>query len=123
MCTLQIHTQCDDRFIEVSPDEKENAELFVEDMVGHVLLNLFGEVSMNDVTIKFSSDRRMPVRSCNISIHAQCPCQSPRSREYMKSAVEHDIAAILRELFVTVKVDNVVLRPSQEECEYEAALL
>jgi hypothetical protein len=116
---LQIHTRCDDKFIEVSPDEKENAELFVEDMAGHVLLDLFGEVSMDDVTIKFSSD---PNR-CAISIYAQCPCQSAHSREYMKSEVEHNITSILRELFVTVQVDNVVLRPSQRECECEAALL
>ena len=123
MCMLQIHTRCDDKFIEVSPDEKENAELFVEDLASHVLLDLFGEVSIDDVTIKFSSDSSKSMRYCAISIYAQCPCQSPRSREYMKTKVEHNITSILRELFVTVQVDNIVLRPSQRECECEAALL
>jgi hypothetical protein len=117
---LQIHTRCDDKFIEVSPDEKENAELFVEDMASHVLLDLFGEVSIDDVTIKFSSERS---NRCAIFISAHCPCQSPRSREYMKSEVKHNIASILRELFVTVQVDNVVLGPSQRGCKCEAALL
>lgn len=118
MCMLHLHMQCDDRFFEVVPDEKENAELFIEDMVSHVLLDLFGEGTVDDVTIEFSSALPMGLHHCSISISAQCSCQDfvlqPRSQEHMKYAVEQSISSILKELFVTVKVDNVTFRPALE---------
>ncbi len=59
MDILQIHVQCYDKFFEVSPDEVENAELTVEDVVSQVLLDLFGEGTVDEVTICFSPNLRM----------------------------------------------------------------
>lgn len=124
MCILHIHLQCYNRFFEIKPEEKENAELFLEDMVSHVLLDLFGEGIVDDVTIQFSSGLPMGLHHCSIAISAQCACQGfvlrPRSQEHMKRVIEQNITSILKELFVTVQVDTVVLRPSQ--CEYDATL-
>ncbi len=55
MCMLQIHMQCYNGFFEVAPEEKEHAELFVEDTVSHILFDLFGGGIVDDVTIQFSS--------------------------------------------------------------------
>ena len=115
MDILQIHGQCYDKFFEVSPDEVENAELAVEDVVSQVLLDLFGEGTVDEVTICFSPNLRMGIRHCSIQIRAQCPCESfsslPRTKEHIKSAVEKRMGSLLKELFVSVNIDSVMLSP------------
>jgi len=115
MDILQIHVQCYDKFFEVSPDEVENAELAVEDVVSQVLLDLFGEGTVDEVTIRFSPNLRMGLKYCSIQICAQCPSQSfslsPRTKEHMQSAVEKRIGSLLKELFVSVNIDRVMLSP------------
>src|SRR5438105_9841861 len=116
MCILQIHLQSYDRFFEVLPGEVENAELTVEDVVSHVLLDLFGGGTVDDVTIRFSSSLRMGLQHCSIQIHAQCSCQcfvlQPCTEEKMNLAIEKSLCSMLKELFVSVKVDSVMLNPS-----------
>src|SRR5438105_14231432 len=98
MCILQIHVQCYDRFFEVLPDEVENTELIVEDVVSHVLLDLFGEGTVDDVTIRFSSSFEMGQQHCSIQIRAQCSCQLLtlllRPKEHMTLAVQKRICPI-----------------------------
>jgi len=124
MCLLQISMQCYDKFLEIALDEKENAELFVEDMVSHVLLRLFGEGTVHDVTIQFSSHLPMGLHHCFISIYAECSCEEfvlfPHSQEHMKRAIEDSISSIFKELSVKVQFDTIELRPSQEVCNHEA---
>ncbi len=126
MCTLQISMQCYDKFFEIALDEKENAELFVEDMVSHVLLQLFGEGIVEDVTIQFSSHLPMGLHHCTISISAECSCEGfvlfPRSQEHMKRAIEHSISSIFKELFVKVQFDTILLHPSRWVCVQDAGL-
>jgi hypothetical protein len=118
MDILQIHVQCYDKFFEVSPDEVENAELTVEDVVSQVLLDLFGEGTVDEVTICFSPNLRMGLQYCSIQIRAQCPSQSfllsPRTKEHIQSAVEKRIGSLLKELFVSVNIDSVMLSPLPE---------
>ena len=121
MCILEMHMQCYDRFFEVLPNEIENAELAVEDGVSQVLLDLFGGGMVDDVTIDFSSHLHIGLHHCSVHIHAQCLCQSfvlsPRTRENMKLEVEKSICSLLRELFGSVNVGNVMFSPSS--CDYE----
>lgn len=120
MCVLQMHLNCSDRFIEVLPDEVESAELTVENMVSHILLDLFGGGSVDDVTIRFSSNLHMGLQHCSIHIHAQCFCQSfvllPRTRENMKLEVEKSMHSLLKELFGSGNVGSVTFVPSS--CDY-----
>ena len=121
MCMLEMHIQCYDRFFEVVPHERENAELAVEDGVSQVLLDLFGGGMVDEVTIHFSSNQHMGLQHCSVHIRAQCLCQSfvllPCTREHMKLAVEKSMCALLRELFGTGNVGNVTFSPSS--CDYE----
>lgn len=115
MNILQIYMQSDGKVLEVLPEEVENAELAVEDVVCQVLLELFGGGSVDDVSIDFSS--YLPSRrQCSIQVHAQCSCQSftliPRTSENMELAVERSIRPIMTELFGPLKVDCVILNPS-----------
>ncbi len=127
MCILHIYAKGENTFFEVAPSEKMEAELFVEDMVSHVLLNLFGEGTVDDVTIRFSSTRPVGAHYCSLSIRAQCSCQDfvlrPHSQALMKQVVEQQMSSLLKELFVSVQVEDVVLSPSQRECEYNPAPL
>ena len=116
MCFLQIHAQCYDRFFEVIPGDVENAELTVENAMSHVLLDLFDEGTVDDVTIRFSSNLHMGLQHCSIHIQAQCACESftllPPTQENMELAVENSMSSILRELFGSVNVDSVTFSPS-----------
>src|SRR6266550_4250890 len=116
MCILEVHVQCYDRFFEVSPDEVENAELMVEDVVSSVLLDLFNGGTVDDVAIYFSPKPRRGLQHCSIQIHAQCACQFftllPRTWENMELAIEERISSLLRELFGTLIIENVMLKPS-----------
>ncbi|HZS77733.1 MAG TPA: hypothetical protein VFA41_14060 [Ktedonobacteraceae bacterium] len=116
MCKLEMHMQCYDRFFEVLPTEVESAEIAVEEGVGQVLLDLFGGGMVDDVTVDFSSNLRMGLRYCSISISAQCLCQGfvlfPDTKEHMKLEVEKSIRCLLKELFGSVHMGSVRLIPS-----------
>jgi hypothetical protein len=125
MCMLQVHVHCYDRFFEVSPDEVENAEPAVEDVVSHVLLDLFDEGTVEDVTIRFASNLHMGLQYCSIRIRAQCSCHCfallPRTKENMERAVEKSMCSLLKELFGSVTVDSVALSPSPCNCGNDPA--
>ncbi|HLI90218.1 MAG TPA: hypothetical protein VKV37_16145 [Ktedonobacteraceae bacterium] len=115
MCLLHISAQSDDRFFEVSSEEVGNAVSIVEDAVRHVLIYLFSEGKVDDVKVRFASRRRKGLQHCAIQIHAQCSCQRferlPRTRENMEIAVENSLAILLREIFGSVTVGRVTLKP------------
>lgn len=119
MCILQIHALCDKRFTELLPDEVENAELTVEDVMSQVLLKLFGEGMVDEVNIRFPS-LRPDLQDCSIQIRAQSPCQCftlfPRTEEHMKHAIADSIGSLLRELFVSVNIASVTLSHASREC-------
>ncbi len=118
MCTLQIFMQCYDKFYEIAFDEREHAELFVEDIVGHVLLNLFGQAIVDDVSIQCTSGLPTRLHHCSMSIQAQCFCEgfTRHSQEEMKYSIAQGISSIFKELFVDVQFDDIVLRPTQGQC-------
>jgi len=126
MCILQIHARSCDRFFEVLPDQVESAELTLENAVSHVLLDLFSEASIDEVTIRFSASSRTDLQYCSIQIHVQCSCKFflllPRTNEHMKLAVEKSMYPILKELFGEVNVDSVTLIPSPWDYENDSAL-
>jgi len=123
MCILQIHVECYDRFFEVFSDEVVNTELIVENAVSQLLLDLFDEVTMDEVTIRFLSNLHMGLQHCSIHMQAQCACQSftllPRTRENMELAVENSICSLLSELFGSVSVESVTFSPFPWEYEYD----
>ena len=121
MCILQIFVQCHDRFFEVLQEEVESTEVIVEHAISQVLLDLFGEVSVDDVAIRFSSDLRMGLHHCSIQIQAQCSYQSfalfPRTKEHIEHTVKKRISLILKELFGSVTVDSVTITPFSTESQ------
>ena len=127
MCILQAHVQCYDRFFEVSPDEVQNAELTVEDVVSRVLLDLFGGGMVDEVTIHFSSHLLMGLHRCSIYIRAQCSCECfgllPSTKEAIELAVGKSLCSILRELFGSVHIDSMTLTPLPQEAGDDQALL
>ena|SRR2546430_13112175 len=116
MCVLEVYVQCNDRFFEVSPLEAEVAELTVEDAVSRVLLDLFGEGSVEEVNIRFSSNPYTGLQKCFIQIRALCDCQQfilrPRTKVQIERSIEKCMGSLLRELFGLIKVDGVLHCPS-----------
>ena len=115
MCILQVYVQCHDKFFEVSADELDNAELMVEDVASRVLLDLFSGGTVENVTIHFYPALYMGLQRCSIQICAECSCQYftrlPCTKDFIELAVEASISSLLRELFGSVSVENVVLQP------------
>ena len=111
----EIYVQCSDRFFEVSPHEVENAELMVEDLVSRVLLDLFGEGTIEEVTIRFSSQRSSGLQQCSIYIRANCAWQDftrrPRTKVHMERSLEIELSSLLREIFGHVKVNARIISP------------
>ena len=122
MCVLEIYVQCNDRFFEILPREIEIAELTVEEAVSCILLDLFGEGSVEDVTISFSSNPYTGLQKCFIKIRAQCECQQftllPRTREQIEDSIKKSTGSLLRELFGLVKVEVELHCPSLAVVEH-----
>src|SRR5256885_9613804 len=100
MHLLHINARSYGRIFEVLPEEVENAELIAEEAVSHLLLGLFDEVIVDDVSIHFSCASRMGQRDCFIQIQAQCSLQSfkmfPCTREHMELTVGKSICSLLK---------------------------
>ena len=115
MYLLRIHAQSYSRIFEVLPEEIGNAEFMVEEAVGQVLVDLFGDAMVDDVTIHFSSASRTGQRDCSIEIQAQCSCDAnmlhPSAKLHMERTVAKNLGSLLRELFGPVTVDNVTAQP------------
>ena len=115
MHLLHINARSYGRIFEVVPEEAETAELMVEEAVSYVLLDLFGEVMVDDVTVHFSCASRTGQRDCSIQIHAQCSLQSfkmfPCTREHMELTVGKSICSLLKEFFGPVTIDSVIAQP------------
>lgn len=52
MCDIQIHVQCHGQYSEVIVDDRESAELFVEELVGKALQEVFETVIIDGVIIR-----------------------------------------------------------------------
>jgi len=118
MCLIHIHTWSHGRIFEVLPGEVEHTELTVEDAVSRVLLDFFGEVTVDEVTVHFSSRSEGSgegQRECSIQVQAQCSYEScvllPCTREYIELAIGKSVSSVLKELFASVQVDSVVVQP------------
>ncbi len=53
MYTIDLCVRCSGRFSEVLPNDLDNTELVVEELVSQLLLELFGMVIVERVAIKF----------------------------------------------------------------------
>lgn len=111
MYTLRIHVQCYDRFFEVLPDEVESAELLVEDAVTRVLLDLIGNALVDEVTIKPASSE----------VLVRCESDTNQSKqgnmEMAMRLAESVVGQVLRELFGTVTVNEVTIKPAPSQHE------
>ena len=126
MCMLHIQVQCHDKYFEIISDELESAEITVEHAISHVLLDLFGEVSVDDVTLHFPCDRRMGLQQCTIHIQAQCASHAltvlPRTQEQIEQTIAQCICPILKELFGSVHVECVTLSPFSRASQQRLSL-
>jgi len=109
---MEIQALCDKRFSEILAEEVESAELAVEDGMSQVLLNLFGEGMVDEVSICFANQCR-GLQDCSVQIRAQSPCHCftpfPRAEDRIEFAIEKSIGALLRELFFSVNIASVTL--------------
>ncbi len=113
---LHIHAQSLGRIFEVLPEEIEDVELIVEDVVSNVLLELFDEVAVDEVTVRFTPSSLTDRQACSIEIQAQCAFDSyalhPSTKEQMENTVRTNMSSLLKEVFGPVTVDSVIVQPN-----------
>lgn len=113
MYTIQIDIRCVNRFCEMVLDDRENAELMIEDLVSCVLVDLLETIFVDEVVITVSSDSRTGLQPCSIQILLQCPEKRfpllPQARGNLELAVEDAVSCALAELLDIVIVDNVTI--------------
>lgn len=116
MAIIQIHLQCDDRFIEVLPEGVEHAELMVESLVTQVLLELFDTVTVDEVTIKQAPSKQAP-----LGVTLQCETDIDQARHGDLGAtellIENVVSQVWQELFGAVTVDEVTIKQLSSQRE------
>lgn len=113
MYRIGMDIQCLDGFSEILPQDVENTECVVEDIVSLVLLDMFGMVIVDGVTIAYVPATGTKPSHCSIQVDAACPlsafAKGSRSIETIELAVEDAISCVLIQLFGAVVVNQVSL--------------
>jgi hypothetical protein len=119
MFLIQINAQSVDRFFEALPSEKESAELVVEDLVSHILLEHFDEVIVDRVTVDFSHDPARDQFYWSIFIEAYSQSSplpfSPHTLKSMELVLKGRINSSLVELFGKILIESITIRSAS--CE------
>ena len=114
MYIIQIYMECVEKFSEILPNDVEYAELVVEDLVSHILLDFFTEAIIDEVSISFSSDSLKEQQPSFIRINAQCSNRIsqllPNDVENMELALEASLSCVLVELLGSVNVNKVEIK-------------
>jgi hypothetical protein len=114
MYIIQIYMECVEKFSEILPNDVEYAELVIEDLVSHVLLDFFTEAIIDKVSISFSSDLLKEQQPSFIRINAQCSNRIsqllPNDVENMELALEASLSCVLVELLGSVNVNKVEIK-------------
>lgn len=116
MHICKVHAQCGARFSEIVSDNMKDIECMVEEGVGQALIDLFGEGTVDDVSIYFISYAYLKLKYYFIQVHAQCAYERfvlrPCTEEHVKEAIGRKVGAVLRELFLSAEVDAITLAPA-----------
>ena len=117
MRLIQIEVQGHGKFADVFPGGKTQAELFIEDLTGQILLNFCTVVLMEEVTISLVSPQDMEQPPyCAISIEAFGTLHTTiSSKSHLKSieaALEGRVSEVLMELFELVHVERTMISAS-----------
>ncbi|MFL5624804.1 MAG: hypothetical protein ACJ788_04325 [Ktedonobacteraceae bacterium] len=116
MCLIQINIQCDDGILEALPEEREQAELVVEEIVAQILLELGEPVIMDEVLLHYSLALPRERQSCSIYIRACCAITPATLRTQhltgIELALEGKISSALMEFFGTVHVESITINCS-----------
>jgi hypothetical protein len=115
MYLVRISALCYSRFLEVLPEEVENTELFVEELIGHIFLSMCGEVVLDEIGLAFSAPSAAERQySCSIRIHAHYPIHTwcAYTLEEMGPALEAKLNLALTELFGAVDIEQIIIGPA-----------
>jgi hypothetical protein len=112
-CLFHMTAQCSSDFNEVLPSNRAITELAVEDMIGHILLEQFESVLVDDVSTSFFNLSGTK-HHCVLQIYATCIDTARSSTlynmEFTEFVLEDRIGCVLMELFGTINIDTIEIR-------------
>jgi hypothetical protein len=112
MCYLHIQASCHRKFSEVVPEDVEKTELVVEDAMSQVLLDLYGEGGIDEVSIFYPTTLPVDQPDCSIHILAESPCQLPSTEveeQVMKEMIARSITVLLSQFFFVFTIESIIL--------------
>ena len=116
MRKVQMCVRCAETFVELLPEDVTDAELQIEQLVSHILLEFFEVVAIDEVSITLSPglDPTEGQPEHLLLIRAQCENMAPpfltHDEEYLELSLEGSISCALVELLGTIGVDEVTVR-------------
>ncbi len=114
MYKIMMDVLCLGGYSEILPDDVENTELVVEDLVALILLDLFGMVAVDGVNVTYFPADSKQQSSCTLQVHAACSIEGTSaleaSLETLEARLENAICCSLIELFNTVLMNRLVVR-------------
>jgi hypothetical protein len=117
MYRITMDVLCLDGYSEVLPNDGENTELVVEDLVSLILLDIFGIVTVEGVKATYTLATERHQSYCVLQIRVTSPIEaiefSQDMPEGVEARVEDAISCALIELFNTVLINRLVV--SREE--------
>ena len=116
MRKVQMSVRCAETFVELLPDDMTEAELQIEQLVSHILLEFFEVVAIDEVSLTHSlaADAAAGQPEHLLVIRARCENMAPpfltHNDESLELSLEGGISCALVELLGTIGVDEVAIR-------------
>lgn len=111
MHKLHMSMRCYERFVEMFPENVAEAEVMIEHLLSHILLEFFEAIVIDEVSITLPSDGE---QEASVVIRAQCESMSAPflacDEEFLELSLEGSISCALVELLGTVGVDELTIR-------------
>ena len=114
MYRITMDVLCLEGYSEVLPNNVENTELVIEDLVALILLDFFDFVVVDGVKVTCLPATRTRQTLCSLQVQAACPTEAARvsgdSLEALEARLENVICCALIELFSTVSMKKISVR-------------
>lgn len=111
MRKMQMAISCYEPFVEMLSDDLRSAELTIEQLACHILLEFFEKVAIDEVRIVLPSDTQ---QEASVVIRARCESMSAPflacDEQFVELSLEGSISCALVELLGTIGVDEVTIK-------------
>lgn len=127
MYRILMDVFCLEGYSEILPEEGENTELVIEDLVALILLDIFGTVVVDGVSVTCSPASATQQACCALQVQAVCAAETASISEVslalLAARLENALCCTLIELFSTILVNKLLVHYEHPATSDTATLL